>query len=87
MDVAEHASGTQSPERRFRILTEALDLITPAGVPWPICRSYSPSSRKRFCENERGWLAHARHNGKQMGRAPTDAPHGAEVRKLFRRSQ
>jgi DNA invertase Pin-like site-specific DNA recombinase len=55
----------------FVSLTEALDLTTPAG-------------REILRERTRAGLAHARQNGKRLGRPATAAVHAAEVWKLHR---
>ena len=70
----------------FVSLTEALDLTTPAGSRHGRdCWQFSPSSNARSCaERVRAGLAHARQNGKRLGRPATAALHADQVRKLYR---
>ena len=62
-------------------LTEALDLTTPIGRAMAgLLAIFAEFLRERT----RAGLAHARANGKQLGRPATAAVHAAEIRKLHR---
>jgi putative DNA-invertase from lambdoid prophage Rac len=69
----------------FVSLTEALDLTTPAGRAMAgLLAVFSEFEREILRERVRAGLAHARQNGKRLGRPATAALHTAEVRKLYR---
>src|ERR1051326_8029240 len=69
----------------FISLTEALDLTTPAGRAMAgLLAIFAEFEREILRERTRAGLAHARRNGKRLGRPATAAVHGAEVRKLHR---
>jgi DNA invertase Pin-like site-specific DNA recombinase len=69
----------------FVSLTEALDLTTPAGRAMAALLSvFAEFEREILGERVRAGLAHARQNGKQLGRPATAALHTKEVRKLRR---
>ena len=69
----------------FVSLTEALDLTTPAGRAMAgLLAVFAEFEREVLRERVRAGLAHARHNGKRLGRPPTAALHADEVRKLHR---
>ena len=69
----------------FVSLTEALDLTTPAGRAMAgLLAIFSEFEREVLRERTRAGLAHARANGKRLGRPATAAAHAAEIRKLHR---
>jgi DNA invertase Pin-like site-specific DNA recombinase len=69
----------------FVSLTEALDLTTPAGRAIAgLLAIFSEFEREILRERTRAGLAHARQNGKRLGRPATAAAHAAEIRKLHR---
>jgi DNA invertase Pin-like site-specific DNA recombinase len=69
----------------FVSLTEALDLTTPAGRAMAAMLAvFAAFEREVLQERTRAGLAHARANGKQLGRPATAAVHAAEIRKLHR---
>jgi DNA invertase Pin-like site-specific DNA recombinase len=69
----------------FVSLTEALDLTTPAGRAMAgLLAVFAEFEREILRERVRAGLAHARRNGKRLGRPATAAAHAAEVRRLFR---
>lgn len=69
----------------FVSLTEALDLTTPAGRAMAgLLAIFAEFEREILRERVRAGLAHARQNGKQLGRPATAALHADEVRKLHR---
>ena len=69
----------------FVSLTEALDLTTPAGRAMAgLLAIFAEFEREILRERTRAGLAHARQNGKRLGRPATAALHEAEVRKLHR---
>jgi len=69
----------------FVSLTEALDLTTPAGRAMAgLLAVFAAFEREILAERTRAGLAHARENGKRLGRPATAAVHAAEVRKLYR---
>ena len=69
----------------FVSLTEALDLTTPAGRAMAgLLAVFAEFERDILRERVRAGLAHARQNGKRLGRPATAAAHAAEVRKLHR---
>ncbi len=69
----------------FVSLTEALDLTTPAGRAMAAMLAvFAAFEREILQERTRAGLAHARQNGKRLGRPATAAAHTAEVRKLHR---
>jgi DNA invertase Pin-like site-specific DNA recombinase len=69
----------------FVSLTEALDLTTPAGRAMAgLLAIFSEFEREVLRERTRAGLAHARANGKRLGRPATAAVHAAEIRKLRR---
>jgi DNA invertase Pin-like site-specific DNA recombinase len=69
----------------FVSLTEALDLTTPAGRAMAaLLAVFAEFERDILGERVRAGLAHARRNGKRLGRPATAALHADEVRKLYR---
>src|ERR1043166_7967854 len=69
----------------FVSLTEALDLTTPAGRAMAgLLAIFAEFEREILRERTRAGLAHARQNGKRLGRPATAAVHVAEIRKLYR---
>jgi len=69
----------------FVSLTEALDLTTPAGRAMAaLLAVFAEFEREILRERVRAGLAHARQNGKKLGRPATAARHGAEIRTLHR---
>lgn len=69
----------------FVSLTEALDLTTPAGRSIAgLLAVFAAFEREILGERTRADLAHARQNGKRLGRPATAAAHAAEIRKLHR---
>ena len=69
----------------FVSLTEALDLTTPAGRAMAgLLAIFAEFEREILRERTRAGLAHARENGKRLGRPATAAVHAAEIRKLHR---
>jgi len=69
----------------FVSLTEALDLTTPAGRAMAALLSvFAEFEREILRERVRAGLAHARRNGKRLGRPATAALHVTEIRKLHR---
>jgi DNA invertase Pin-like site-specific DNA recombinase len=69
----------------FVSLTEALDLTTPVGRAMAgLLAIFAEFEREILRERTRAGLAHARENGKRLGRPATAAVHAAEVQKLHR---
>jgi len=69
----------------FVSLTEALDLTTPAGRAMAgVLAIFAEFEREILRERTRAGLAHARANGKRLGRPATAAIHAAEIGKLHR---
>lgn len=69
----------------FVSLTEALDLTTPAGRAMAgLLAVFAAFEREILGERVRAGLAHARLNGKRLGRPATAAIHAHKVRKLSR---
>ncbi len=69
----------------FVSLNEALDLNTPAGRAMAaLLAVFAAFEREILQERVRAGLAHARQNGKRLGRPATAALHTAEIRKLHR---
>ena len=69
----------------FVSLTEALDLTTPAGRAMAgLLAVFAAFEREILQERTKAGLAHARQNGKRLGRPATAAIHAAEIRKLHR---
>src|SRR6516165_3397270 len=69
----------------FVSLTEALDLTTPADRAMAAMLAvFAAFEREVLQERTRAGLAHARANGKRLGRPATAATHTAEIRKLHR---
>ena len=67
----------------FVSLTEALDLTTPAGRAMAgLLAVFAAFEREILQERTKAGLAHARANGKRLGRPATAALHAAEIRKL-----
>jgi DNA invertase Pin-like site-specific DNA recombinase len=87
--VADLLSSLQEMEHLgvgFVSLTEALDLTTPAGRAMAaLLAVFAEFEREVLRERVRAGLAHARQNGKHLGRPLTAALHADQVRKLFRR--
>ena len=68
----------------FVSLTEALDLTTPAGRAMAaLLAVFAEFEREILRERVRAGLAHARQNGKRLGRPITAALHTDQVRKLW----
>ena len=69
----------------FVSLTEALDLTTPAGRAMAgLLAIFAEFEREILRERTKAGLAHARANGKRLGRPATEAVHATEIRKLHR---
>ena len=69
----------------FVSLTEALDLTTPAGRAMAgMLAIFAAFEREILRERTKAGLAHARENGKRLGRPASATAHAAEVRKLYR---
>jgi len=69
----------------FVSLTEALDLTTPAGRAMAgLLAVFAEFEREILRERVRAGVAHARQNGKRLGRPITARRHAAQVRKLHR---
>jgi DNA invertase Pin-like site-specific DNA recombinase len=69
----------------FVSLTEALDLTTPAGRAMAgLLAVFAEFEREILRERTRAGLAHARANGKRLGRPATAVVHAVEIRKLHR---
>jgi putative DNA-invertase from lambdoid prophage Rac len=69
----------------FVSLTEALDLTTPAGRAMAgLLAVFAGFEREILGERVRAGLAHARQNGKRLGRPATAALHANQIRKLCR---
>ena len=69
----------------FVSLTEALDLTTPAGRAMAgLLAIFAEFEREILRDRTRAGLAHARENGKRLGRPATAALHSAEIRTLHR---
>ena len=69
----------------FVSLTEALDLTTPAGRAMAgLLAVFAAFEREVLGERVRAALAHARQNGKRLGRPATATMHADRVRKLRR---
>jgi len=69
----------------FVSLTEALDLTTPAGRAMPgLLAIFAEFEREILRERTKAGLAHARENGKRLGRPASAAAHATEIRKIYR---
>ena len=69
----------------FVSLTEALDLTTPVGRAMAgLLAVFAEFEREILRERVRAGLAHARQNGKKLGRPITAGQHAEQVRKLHR---
>jgi putative DNA-invertase from lambdoid prophage Rac len=69
----------------FVSLTEALDLTTPAGRAMAsLLAIFAEFEREILRERSRAGLAHARQNGKRLGRPATAGLHAAKIGKLHR---
>src|SRR5438477_4563763 len=69
----------------FVSLTDALDLTTPTGRTMAgLLAVFAEFEREILRERVRDGLAHARQQGKRLGRPPLLPQKAAEVRKLFR---
>ena len=69
----------------FVSLTEALDLTTPAGRAMAgLLAVFAEFERDILRERVRAGLAHARLNGKRLGRPPSVVHKAVEARKLYR---
>jgi len=69
----------------FGSLTEALDLTTPSGRAMAgLLAIFAEFEREILRERTKAGLAHARQNGKRLGRPATAAVHAAEIRKQHR---
>jgi DNA invertase Pin-like site-specific DNA recombinase len=69
----------------FVSLTEALDLTTPAGRALAgMLAVFAGFERDILRERVRAGLAHARENGKRLGRPITAGIHAAQAQKLYR---
>jgi len=68
----------------FVSLTEALDLTTPAGRAMAgLLAIFAEFEREILRDRVRAGIAHARHNGKRLGRPMTAGLQAAEIRKLY----
>src|ERR1017187_190947 len=66
-------------------LTEPLDLTTPAGRAMAaLLAVFAEFEREILRERVRAGLAHARQNGRKLGRPATAAAHAGEIRRLHR---
>ena len=64
--------------------TEALDLATPAGRAMAAMLAvFAAFEREVLQERTRAGLAHARQNGKRLGRPATAAAHASDIRQLY----
>jgi len=71
----------------FVSLTEALDLTTPVGRAMAgLLAVFAAFEREILQERTKAGLAHARQNGKRLGRPMTAGLQAAEIRKLHRAS-
>jgi putative DNA-invertase from lambdoid prophage Rac len=69
----------------FVSLTEALDLTTPSGRAMAgLLAVFAEFEHEILQERVRAGLAHARENGKRLGRPPTASLNAQQVRRLFR---
>ncbi len=69
----------------FVSLMEALDLTTPAGRAMAaLLAVFAEFEREILRERVRAGLAHARRNGKKLGRPATAARHASEIHRLHR---
>lgn len=69
----------------FVSLTEALDLTTPPGRAMAgLLAVFAEFEREILQERVRAGLAHARENGKRLGRPPTASLNAKQIRQLFR---
>src|SRR5205809_989017 len=69
----------------FVSLNEALDLTTPAGRAMAaLLAVFATFEREILRERVRAGLAHARQNGKRLGRPATAALHTPDIRRLYR---
>jgi putative DNA-invertase from lambdoid prophage Rac len=69
----------------FVSLTEALDLTTPAGRAMAgLLAVFAEFEREILRERVRAGLAHARRNGKRLGRPPSVVHKAIETRNLYR---
>jgi len=69
----------------FVSLTEALDMTTPAGRAMAgLLAVFAEFEHEILRERVRAGLAHARENGKRLGRPVTAALHAGQVQKLYR---
>lgn len=69
----------------FVSLTEALDLTTPVGRAMAgLLAVFAAFEREILVERVRAGLAHARKNGKQLGRPATASIHAGQIQKLYR---
>ena len=69
----------------FVSVTEALDLTTPAGRAMAaLLAVFAEFEREILRERVHAGLAHARQNGKRLGRPTTAGLHADQVRKLYR---
>jgi len=69
----------------FASLMEALDLTTPSGRALAgLLAVFAEFEREILRERVRAGLAHARENGKRLGRPPAAALNTKQVRQLFR---
>jgi putative DNA-invertase from lambdoid prophage Rac len=69
----------------FVSLTEALDLTTPVGRAMAgLLAVFAAFEREILVERVRAGLAHARKNGKRLGRPATASIHAGQIQKLYR---
>jgi len=69
----------------FVSLMESLDLTTPAGRAMAgLLAVFAEFEKEILGERVRVGLAHARRNGKRLGRPPTAALQSVQIRKLYR---
>jgi putative DNA-invertase from lambdoid prophage Rac len=82
---ARYIAGLEHLGVGFISLTEALDLTTPAGRAMAgLLAIFAEFEREILRDRTRVGLAHARQNGKRLGRPMTAGLKETEVRKLYR---
>ncbi|MGB7760667.1 MAG: recombinase family protein [Bryobacteraceae bacterium] len=82
---ADNIARTGPSRSRLRVFDRALDLTTPAGRAIAgLLAIFAEFEREILRERTRAGLAHARQNGKRLGRPATAALHTAEIRTLHR---
>jgi DNA invertase Pin-like site-specific DNA recombinase len=84
-DLVSTLQELQHLEVGFVSLTEAVDLTTPAGRAMAgLLAVFAEFEREILRERVRAGLAHARLNGKRLGRPPSVVHKAVEARKLYR---